>query len=93
MTYMVKRTILVETRTRELLKELEKKAKTYDQVINELIQIKRKIEVNVDDEVESLPSSKSSMSGQSSQDEPTCPDRGRKSRSRINRNLQWITIA
>jgi hypothetical protein len=61
---MVKRTILVETRTRELLKELGKKAQTYDQVINELIQIKRKIEVNVDGEVESLPSSKSSMSGE-----------------------------
>jgi hypothetical protein len=62
-TYMVKRTILVETKTRELLKELGKKDQTYDQVINELIQIKRKIEVNVDGRVESLPSSKSSMSG------------------------------
>jgi hypothetical protein len=60
---MVKRTILVETRTRELLKELGKKDQTYDQIISELIQIKRKIEVNVDGEVESLPSSKSSMSG------------------------------
>jgi hypothetical protein len=62
MIYMVKRTILVETRTRELLKGLGKKDQTYDQVINELIQTKRKIEVNVDGEVESLPSSKSSMS-------------------------------
>jgi hypothetical protein len=61
---MVKRTILVETRTRELLKELGKKDQIYDQVINELIQIKRKIEVNVDGRVESLPSSKSSMSGE-----------------------------
>jgi hypothetical protein len=61
---MVKRTILVETRTRELLKELGKKDQTYDQVINELIQIKRKIEVNVDGEVEILSSSKSSMSGE-----------------------------
>jgi hypothetical protein len=64
MIYMVKRTILVETRTRELLKGLGKKDQTYDQVINELIQTKRKIEVNVDGEVESLPSSKSSMSGE-----------------------------
>jgi hypothetical protein len=59
---MVKRTILVETRTRELLKELGKKAQTYDQVINELIQTKRKIEVNVDGEVQSLPSDRPSMS-------------------------------
>jgi hypothetical protein len=62
MIHMVKRTILVETKTRDLLKELGKKDQTYDQVINELIQTKRKIEVNVDGEVESLPSSKSSMS-------------------------------
>jgi hypothetical protein len=61
---MVKRTILVETRTRELLKGLGKKDQTYDQVINELIQKRRKIEIDVDGEVESLPSSKYSMSGE-----------------------------
>lgn len=43
---MVKGTILVESRTRDLLKELGKKAQTYDEVINELIRIKRKKEVN-----------------------------------------------
>lgn len=43
---MVKSTILVESKTRRMLKELGKKAQTYDQVINELIQIKRKSEVN-----------------------------------------------
>jgi hypothetical protein len=43
---MVKRTILVETSTRNLLKNLGKKDQTYDQVICELIQIKRKIEGN-----------------------------------------------
>jgi hypothetical protein len=43
---MVKSTILVELKTRRMLKELGKKDQTYDQVINELIQIKRKSEVN-----------------------------------------------
>jgi hypothetical protein len=43
---MIKGTILVESRTRELLKELGKKDQTYDQVINELIQLKTEGERN-----------------------------------------------
>ena len=59
---MTKGTILVESKTRRMLKELGKKEMTYDQVINELIQSKEKERRMPDGKVESLTSSKSSRS-------------------------------
>ena len=43
---MSKTTILVEDSTRQKLRQIGRKEQTYDQVINELIQIKGKSEVN-----------------------------------------------
>ena len=39
---MTKSTIVVETGTRKLLKEIGTKGQTYDQVINELIRTRRR---------------------------------------------------
>jgi predicted CopG family antitoxin len=43
---MSKATIIVEDSTRQKLRQIGRKEQTYDQVINELIQIKRKGERN-----------------------------------------------
>jgi hypothetical protein len=54
---MKKSTILIETKTRENLKQLGTKGQTYDQLINELIM---KSKDSPDRRVESLQSSESS---------------------------------
>jgi hypothetical protein len=56
---MGKSTILIESKTRENLKQLGTKGQTYDQLINELI-IKTKGRDSPDRGVESLQSSESS---------------------------------
>jgi len=52
--------ILISNRTRERLKEIGKKGQTYDQLINELISLKRKDQAPLDGRLESLQSSESS---------------------------------
>ena len=55
-------TILIKNRTRERLKEIGKKGQTYDQLINELISLKRNDQDSLDGRLESLQSSESSHS-------------------------------
>lgn len=58
---MSKTTILVETTTRERLRQIGRKNQTYDQLINELIKTKRKSQDPLDSRVPVLQSSESSI--------------------------------
>jgi hypothetical protein len=54
-------TILVQRKTRTQLKEIGKKGQTYDEVISELLDLKRKNMVGpIDSRIDSLPSRGSS---------------------------------
>jgi hypothetical protein len=58
--FMQSATILISNRTRERLKEIGKKGQTYDQLINELISLKRNDQAPLDGRLRSLHSSESS---------------------------------
>jgi hypothetical protein len=57
---MPKTTILIETRTREKLRQIGKKDQTYDAVINDLIETRRNSQDPLDSRLTSLQSSGSS---------------------------------
>ena len=56
---MSKTTILVESKTRENLKQLGTKGQTYDDLINELIEMKRNYQDPLNRRIETLQSSES----------------------------------
>jgi hypothetical protein len=57
---MPKTTILIETRTREKLRQIGKKDQTYDAVINDLIETRRNSQDPLDSRLRSLQSSEPS---------------------------------
>lgn len=57
---MPKTTIIVETSTRDRLRQIGKKYQTYDAVINSLIEIRKNSQDSLDSRLESLQSSEAS---------------------------------